>query len=112
MATAGLCAAGGSDRPSGLAWMHVANRHDCTVSQIVGVATCLAAVARRSLHYHVDPLSLSQVREKLARLDKVRRIEQVRFDEQVVSLIHPPGAGMSLTSCARAEKRMLTLGID
>lgn len=50
--------------------------------------------------------------EKLAKLDKVRRIEQVRFDEQVVSLIHLPGAGMSFTSSATRGKHILTLGID
>lgn len=36
--------------------------------------------------------------EKLAKLDKVRRIEQVRFDEQVVSLMHQPGAGLILVA--------------
>lgn len=36
--------------------------------------------------------------EKLDKLDKIRRIEQVRFDEQVVSLVYPLVAGFAATS--------------
>lgn len=44
--------------------------------------------------------------EKLAKLDKVRRIEQVRFDEQVVSLVRPPGGGINSAAVTLQGKRI------